>query len=107
MQEEKKRKDTLAFGLHTIYKNGHPKLKLIVAHLFGLEILIEKNYKDQNLYFDIATVQITSTKRLRDAMKFAGASNVIHRTNTLYEKDNLKKNIDRIINWIFQPMKKY
>jgi len=78
------------------YKKEHPKLKLIVAHLFGLEIFIEQNYKDENLYFDISTIQLTSTKRLMDAIKFVGATNVTLGTDTPYGKDNLKKNIDRI-----------
>lgn len=78
------------------YKKGHPKLKLIVAHLFGLEIFIEHNCKDENLYFDISTIQLTSTKRLKNALKFVGATNVTLGTDTPYGKDNLKKNINRV-----------
>ena len=81
-----------------MYKKKHPKLKLIVAHLFGLEIFIENNYKDENLYFDISTIQLTSTKRCMNAIKFVGATNVTFGTDTPYGKDNLKKNIDRIRN---------
>ncbi|MEN8155038.1 MAG: TatD family hydrolase [Acidobacteriota bacterium] len=79
------------------YKKGHPKLKLIVAHLFGLEIFIEDNCKDENLFFDISTIQIASTKRLLVAIKFVGATNITLGTDTPYGKGNLKKNIDRII----------
>ncbi len=78
------------------YKREHPGLKLIVAHLFGLEIFIEQNYKDENLYFDISTIQLTSTKRFMDAIKFVGTTNIIFGTDTPYGKDNLKRNIDRI-----------
>ena len=80
------------------YKRGHPSLKLIVAHLFGLEIFIEHNYKDENLYFDTSTIQLASTKRLKNALRFVGATNVTLGTDTPYGKDNLKKNIDRIRN---------
>ncbi len=80
------------------YKKRHPKLKLIIAHLFDLEIFIEHNYKDENLYFDISTIQLTSTKRCMKAIKFVGATNVTFGTDTPYGKDNLKKNIDRIRN---------
>ena len=80
------------------YKKEHPKLKLIVAHLFGLEIFIEHNYKDENLYFDISTIQLTSTKRCMEAIKFVGATNVTFGSDTPYGKDNLRKNIDRIRN---------
>ncbi|MEN8137997.1 MAG: TatD family hydrolase [Bacteroidota bacterium] len=78
------------------YKKEHPNLKLIVAHLFGLEIFIEHNYKDENLYFDTSTIQLTSTKRFMDAITFVGATNVTLGTDTPYGKDNIKKNIDRI-----------
>ena len=80
------------------YKKEHPKLKLIVAHLFGLELFIKNNFKDGNLYFDTSTLQFTSTKRFMDAIKFVGAANITFGTDTPYGKDNLKKNIDRIRN---------
>lgn len=80
------------------YKKEHPKLKLIVAHLFGLEIFMKHNCKEENLYFDISTIQLTSTKRLIDAIEFAGAKNVTLGSDTPYGKDNLQKNIDRIKN---------
>jgi hypothetical protein len=78
------------------YKKGHPKLKLIVAHLFGLEIFIKHKFRDENLYFDTSTIQLISTKRLKNAIKFVGASNITFGTDTPYGKQNLKKNIDRI-----------
>lgn len=78
------------------YKKEHPNLKLLVAHLFGLEVFIRQDFKDENLYFDTSTIQITSTKRLMNAIEFVGASNVTLGTDTPYGKDNVKKNIDRI-----------
>lgn len=80
------------------YKREHPNLKVIVAHLFGLEIFIEQNYKDKNLYFDTSTIQLTSTKRFKDAINFVGAKNVMFGTDTPYGIDNLNKNINRIRN---------
>ncbi len=80
------------------YKKKHPNLKLIVAHLFGLEIFIKQNYKDENLYFDTSTLQLTSTKRLISAIKFAGAERIMLGSDTPYGKGNLEKNINRINN---------
>lgn len=80
------------------YKKEHPDLKLIIAHLFGLELFIKDNFKYANLYFDISTLQLTSTKRLMDAIRFVGAENVILGSDTPYGKNNLQKNIDRIKN---------
>ena len=78
------------------YKRTHKNFKLIVAHLFGLELFIKADYKDDNLYFDTSTVQVVSTKRLIDAINFFGADKVTFGTDTPYGKDNLQKNIDRI-----------
>ncbi|MBU1012447.1 MAG: amidohydrolase family protein [Bacteroidetes bacterium] len=66
------------------YKKNHPELKLIVAHLFGLAVFINKNFKDKNLYFDTSPFQLISKKRLIDAIHFAGADNIIFGTDTPY-----------------------
>jgi len=78
------------------YKKKHPNLKLIVAHLFGLELFINAKYKDNNLYFDISPVQLVSTKRVIDAINFYGADKIIFGTDTPYGKDYLRKNIERV-----------
>jgi uncharacterized protein len=78
------------------YKKTHPKLKLIVAHLFGLEIFIKLGFKDENLYFDISTFQVTSDKRVLKAIDFVGADKVIVGSDTPYGKRNLQKNMERI-----------
>lgn len=80
------------------FKKTHPKLKLIVAHLFGLELFIKSGYKDENLYFDISTFQVTSDKRVLKAIDFLGQDKIIMGSDTPYGKDNLRKNIDRIKN---------
>jgi uncharacterized protein len=80
------------------YKKIHPKLRLIVAHLFGLEIFIKLDFKDTNLYFDISTFQVTSDKRVLKAIDFVGASKIIMGSDTPYGKGNLRNNIDRIKN---------
>ncbi len=80
------------------YKKTHPKLKLIVAHLFGLEIFIKLDFKDENLYFDISTFQVTSDKRVLKAIDFVGADKIIMGSDTPYGKSNLQKNIERIRN---------
>lgn len=80
------------------YKKSHPELKLIVAHLFGLELFIKSNFKDENLYFDISTYQVTSDKRVLKAIDFLGSDKIVMGSDTPYGKGNLKKNIDRIKN---------
>ena len=79
------------------YKREHPKLKLIVAHLFGLEIFISKNFKDDNLYFDSSTIQLISDHRLKMAIDFVGANRILFGTDTPYgAKDNISRNLKRL-----------
>lgn len=81
------------------YKKKHQNLNLIIAHLFGLEVFIKLNFKDNNLYFDTSTLQLISDTRLMDAVNFVGADKVVFGTDTPYGcKDNIKKNLNRISN---------
>lgn len=79
------------------YKREHPNLKLIVAHLFGLELFIQKNLIDENLYFDISPLQLISNNRLLKAIDYVGAKRVLFGTDTPYgDRNNLHKSIKRI-----------
>lgn len=79
------------------YKRRHPKLKLIVAHLFGLELFIKENFKDKNLYFDTSPLQLISDIRLKKAINYVGIERVLMGTDTPYgAKDNLHKSISRV-----------
>ncbi len=81
------------------YKRKHPELKLIVAHLFGFELFIAENYKDENLYFDTSTIQLISDNRIKKAIEFFGGDKILFGTDTPYgAKDNIQKNINRIKN---------
>jgi len=79
------------------YKQKHPNLKLIIAHLFGIEVFVSKNFKDDNLYFDTSTLQLVSDYRLKKAIDFVGAGKILLGTDTPYgAKNNIVKNIERI-----------
>jgi len=78
------------------YKRKHPQLKLIVAHLFGMEAFIKTNYKDENLFFDISPYQLTSNKRVLKAIDFVGAGRILFGTDTPYGHHNLKVGITRV-----------
>ena len=81
------------------YKRKHPNLKLLVAHLFGLELFIKDNFKDDNLYFDTSTIQLISNYRLIKALDFVGVERILFGTDTPYgAKYNIQKNINRINN---------
>ncbi len=81
------------------YKRKHPNLILIIAHLFGLELFVSENYKDENLYFDTSTIQLISDNRFKMAINFVGADKVLFGTDTPYgAKNNIQRNINRIQN---------
>jgi len=81
-----------------VYKRKHPQLKIIIGHLFGLEIFIESKIRLENTYFDISTYQVTSDYRVMKAVKHFGADKILLGSDTPYGKDNLRKNIDRVRN---------
>jgi len=78
------------------YKESHPQLKLIVAHLFGLELFIDRAYKDDNIYFDISPYQLNSDERLIKAIDYISARHLLMGSDTPYGKNSLNKSIDRI-----------
>lgn len=78
------------------YKCKHPDLKLIIAHLFGLELFIRHNCIHQNLYFDLSPPQLVSTRRILKALQFIGAKNLLLGSDNPYGRNNLKTNIERI-----------
>lgn len=80
------------------YKRVNPNLKLIIGHLFGLELFIKSGIRFENLYFDISTFQVISDKRVLKAINFVGPNMIIMGSDTPYGKDNLQKNINRIKN---------
>jgi len=80
------------------YKRLHPQVKIIIGHLFGLELFIESKIKFENLYFDISTYQVTSDYRVLKAIEYFGADKIILGSDTPFGKDNLKRNIERIKN---------
>lgn len=79
------------------YKIDHPNLKLIIAHLFGLELFIKEKHKLKNLFFDISSPPLISKKRLVLAIKSFGSQSLILGSDNPYGKNNLKKNIDRVL----------
>lgn len=62
-------------------------------------MFIKDNYKDENLYFDISTIQLISNQWLIKAIDFVGSDKILFATDTPYGvKDNIQRNIDRIKN---------
>jgi predicted TIM-barrel fold metal-dependent hydrolase len=80
------------------FKRLHPRLKVIIGHLFGLELFIESGIKFENLFLDVSTYQVTSDFRVLKAIKYFGAHKVMLGSDTPYGKKNLMKNIMRIQN---------
>jgi len=83
-------------GLLIAYQHNYSNLKLIIGHLFGVELFIEKDIKSDNLYFEISTPQLISEYRLIRAINYLGSERFILGSDTPYGKNNLYLNIKRI-----------
>lgn len=85
------------------YKKQHPNLKLIVAHLFGVEIFIKNKFKDNNLYFDTSTIQLVSSQRLMDTIAFLASTKFSsERIFPMAQKIILLKTFEGSTIWIFR-----
>lgn len=78
------------------YKERHPRLKIIVGHLFGLEMLLRSKIPLSNLWVDISTYQVTSDRRVLQAIEGLGAERVVFGSDSPYGKDNIVRNIERV-----------
>lgn len=74
----------------------HPEAKLIIGHLYGLELYIQSGVKMENVYFDITNTHLVSDKRVLQAIHHFGAERVTLGSDTPYGKDSLGLNIARV-----------
>lgn len=78
------------------YKRKRKDLKVIIGHLFGLELFMKQSENLEKIYYDISTYQVTSDKRVLKAIKRFGAERITMGSDTPYGKNNLKRNIERV-----------
>lgn len=78
------------------YKKQHPQLKLIIAHIFGIKKFVAEDLRDDNLYFDLSSFQLTSKRRWNIAIKNIDAKNILLGSDTPYGENTLKRNIERV-----------
>lgn len=74
----------------------YPETNFIIAHLIGLNLLLEHGRNLDNLYFEISPTPLISSERIYQAISAFGADKVILGSDTPYGKDNLQKNIKRV-----------
>ncbi len=74
----------------------HPQTRIIVGHLFGLELYIQSGLSFENVYFEISSPQLISLPRLKNALRHFGARKIVLGSDIPYGKDNLRLNIERV-----------
>jgi uncharacterized protein len=74
----------------------HPQTRIIVGHLFGLELYIQSGLSFENVYFEISSPQLISLQRLNKALRHFGAQKIVLGSDTPYGKDNLRLNLERV-----------
>ncbi|MBC7765160.1 MAG: amidohydrolase family protein [Hyphomonadaceae bacterium] len=68
----------------------------IVAHLSGLDVFMDKQVNDANVYYDISSYQLIPQKKLLAAIATFGATKIIMGSDTPFGNDCLEKSIERI-----------
>ena len=76
-----------------------PKAKIIIAHLFGVELFINEDIKYfDNVYFDLSNAYFVSKERIMKAYKHFGNTKLFLGSDTPYGINALEKSIERIRN---------
>jgi predicted TIM-barrel fold metal-dependent hydrolase len=74
----------------------HPQTRIIVGHLFGLELYIQSGLSFENVYFEISSPQLISLPRLNKALRHFGAQKIVLGSDVPYGKNNLRLNLERV-----------
>ncbi len=74
----------------------NPQTRIIIAHLYGLELYMQCGADLENVYFEISTPQLISLERLNKALLHFGPERIIMGSDTPYGRENLRLNIERV-----------
>jgi predicted TIM-barrel fold metal-dependent hydrolase len=74
----------------------HPKAKLIVGHLFGLEDYIASGLRSERVVFEISTHELVSEQRILKAIEHFGVHRVVMGSDTPYARDALRLAVERV-----------
>ena len=89
------------------YLKSHRNTIFIIGHLFGLERYIEADLDSDNVYFEISTPDLVSKHRIMKAIKRFSALRVVLGSDIPYGQNNLKRNINRVMNLDISDEEKY
>jgi len=78
------------------FSKQHPATKLIIGHLFGLELYLRSKHRLENLYFEISNTYLVSTSSVNRAINHFGAHKIILGSDTPYGRNSLRLNIERV-----------
>jgi len=78
------------------YLRHHPKAKLIIGHLFGLEDYIASGLRSGRVVFDISTHELVSIKRILKAIEHFGVQQVVMGSDSPYARDALRLAVERV-----------
>ena len=74
----------------------HPETNFILLHLIGLELVAQYARKLTNIYYEVSTYSYISGKRLKYAVETFGSDHIIFGSDTPFDRDALKNNMERI-----------
>lgn len=74
----------------------YPKVDFILLHLIGLEVVAEKAKNISNIYFEISPFSYIKESRLKYAIDRLGADHIVLGSDTPWDRNSLKNNIERV-----------
>jgi predicted TIM-barrel fold metal-dependent hydrolase len=74
----------------------HPGVNLILLHLVGLEVVAEQAKNLNNIYCEISPFSYIKESRLEYAIDKLGVEHIILGSDTPWDKNSLKNNIERV-----------
>lgn len=81
--------------IHIIKK--YPKLKIIIAHCYGLEKIITLNsIQLENIFFDISNNYFVPKQRIENGLKVVGSTKFTLGSDTPYGQNSLKLTMERV-----------
>jgi len=74
----------------------HPGVNFILLHLVGLDVVAEQAKNISNIYCEISPFSYIKESRLEYAIDKLGADHIVLGSDTPWDKNSLKNNIERI-----------
>jgi predicted TIM-barrel fold metal-dependent hydrolase len=89
-----------------VLANSYPETDFILLHLIGVEIVAKYAQNLTNIYYEISPYSYISEKRIKYAVETLGADHIIFGSDTPFDRDALRSNMERLENMDLSDVQK-